>query len=156
MRQHQPPAGNGSPDEEKTCWEAIRGTQAVYRNILYEIDSGVARLTLNRPEKLNSFNRAMQAELKDALDRLQAADSGVRCLLITGAGRGFCAGQDLADRRRKPGEAPPDLGDSLDQGYNPLVRAIKALPMPVICAVNGVAAGAGANFALACDIVIAA
>ncbi len=114
-------------------------------------DNGVARITLNRPERLNSFTRAMHAELRDALDQLGNA----RVLVLTGAGRGFCAGQDLNDRAVAPGEAV-DLGETVEESWNPLIRALAALPQPVIAKVNGVAAGAGANIALACDIVIAA
>ncbi|HEY5717559.1 MAG TPA: 2-(1,2-epoxy-1,2-dihydrophenyl)acetyl-CoA isomerase PaaG [Motiliproteus sp.] len=119
------------------------------------IDQGVALLALNRPERLNSFNTEMHAELRQALKQIKA-DSSVRCLLLTGNGRGFCAGQDLSDRNVAPGAEAPDLGQSIEQNYNPLLRTLKALPMPVLCAVNGVAAGAGANLALACDIVLAA
>ena len=124
-----------------------------YQNILFTIDAGVATLTLNRPDKLNSFTQAMHLEVRDALLRLRA-DVSVRALLLTGAGRAFCAGQDLSDRAVAPGEAV-DLGASVEQFYAPLVLSLRALPMPVICAVNGVAAGAGANLALACDIVLA-
>ena len=126
-----------------------------YENILFGIEGGIATLTLNRPDKLNSFTQAMHVEVRDAFDRIRA-DGTVRVLVLTGAGRGFCAGQDLSDRAVAPGGAPVDLGDSVEKYYAPLVMAIKDLPMPVICAVNGVAAGAGANLALACDIVLAA
>ena len=126
-----------------------------YRNILFEIQQGVAALTLNRPERLNSFNDAMHAELRHVLDRVRD-DPQVRCLLLTGAGRGFCAGQDLDERAVDPGAEPPDLGASIENNYNPLLRAITKLEKPVVCAVNGVAAGAGANIALSCDIVLAA
>jgi 2-(1,2-epoxy-1,2-dihydrophenyl)acetyl-CoA isomerase len=126
-----------------------------YENILFAIDGGVARLTLNRPDRLNSFNDAMHAEVRDALGRV-SEDATVRALLVTGAGRAFCAGQDLSDRAVAPGEAPVDLGASIERNYKPLVLGLRALPLPVVCAVNGVAAGAGANIALACDIVIAA
>lgn len=125
-----------------------------YETILFEIRDGAARLTLNRPEKLNSFNIQMHTETRDALDQVNR-DGGVRVLLVTGAGRAFCAGQDLSDRAVAPGEAV-DLGASIDTYYAPLVRRLRSLPIPVVCAVNGVAAGAGANFAVACDIVIAA
>jgi 2-(1,2-epoxy-1,2-dihydrophenyl)acetyl-CoA isomerase len=111
-------------------------------------------LTLDRPDKLNSFTEAMHAELMAALVDAEA-DPACRALLLTGAGRGFCAGQDLGDRVMGDG-APPDLGDTLERLYNPLIRKLRALRMPVVCAVNGVAAGAGANVALACDIVLAA
>ncbi|WP_448208027.1 2-(1,2-epoxy-1,2-dihydrophenyl)acetyl-CoA isomerase PaaG [Azospirillum sp. sgz302134] len=124
-------------------------------SILFEVADGVATLTLNRPDKLNSFTSAMHAELRDALGRLRD-DGSVRCLLLTGAGRGFCAGQDLSDRAVAPGQEAPDLGRSIETNYNPLVRSLRALEMPVIAAVNGVAAGAGANIALACDLVLAA
>jgi 2-(1,2-epoxy-1,2-dihydrophenyl)acetyl-CoA isomerase len=126
-----------------------------YENILFGIEGGIATLTLNRPDKLNSFTQAMHVEVRDAFDRIRA-DGTVRVLVLTGAGRGFCAGQDLSDRAVAPGGAPVDLGESVEKYYAPLVMAIKDLPMPVICAVNGVAAGAGANLALACDIVLAA
>lgn len=111
------------------------------------------QLTLNRPDRLNSFNETMHKELSAAIADI-AADEGCRAVLLTGAGRGFCAGQDLNDRTGQSG--PIDTGDALDRLYNPLVRSIRALRKPVICAVNGVAAGAGANLALACDIVLAA
>ena len=126
-----------------------------YENILFTLDGGIARLTLNRPDRLNSFNDAMHAEVRDALGRVRA-DAAARVLLITGAGRGFCAGQDLSDRAVSAGEAPVDLGASIERNYKPLVLALRSLPMPVVCAVNGVAAGAGANVAFACDLVVAA
>jgi 2-(1,2-epoxy-1,2-dihydrophenyl)acetyl-CoA isomerase len=126
-----------------------------YENILFAIDGGIARLTLNRPDRLNSFNDAMHAEVRGALGRVRE-EASVRVLLLTGAGRGFCAGQDLGDRAVAPGEAPVDLGASIERNYKPLILGLRALPLPVVCAVNGVAAGAGANIALACDIVIAA
>jgi len=126
-----------------------------YQTIVFEIDAGVARLTLNRPDRLNSFTAAMHGEVADALQIVER-DPAVRTLLLTGAGRGFCAGQDLADRAVVPGDAPVDLGDSVERYYAPLIRRLTGLPKPVVCAVNGVAAGAGANIALACDIVIAA
>ncbi|MDB5961665.1 MAG: enoyl-CoA hydratase [Massilia sp.] len=128
-----------------------------YQNIQFQITNGIARLTLNRPDKLNSFTQAMHLEVRHAL-ALTATDPSARVLVLTGAGRGFCAGQDLGDRAVAPGEEgkKTDLGDSVEQYYAPLVLSLRALPMPVICAVNGVAAGAGANLALACDIVIAA
>jgi 2-(1,2-epoxy-1,2-dihydrophenyl)acetyl-CoA isomerase len=126
-----------------------------YESILFESAGGVARITLNRPDRLNSFTSAMHAELRDALARVKA-DAGTRVLLLTGAGRGFCAGQDLSDRAVAPGGTPVDLGASIEANYRPLVLALRSLPLPVVCAVNGVAAGAGANIALACDIVIAA
>jgi len=126
-----------------------------YENILFDITDGVATLTLNRPDKLNSFTQAMHDEVRHALHKV-GADKSVRVFVLTGAGRGFCAGQDLSDRAVEPGARPVDLGDSVEKNYAPLVLALRALPMPVICAVNGVAAGAGANIALACDIVLAA
>jgi 2-(1,2-epoxy-1,2-dihydrophenyl)acetyl-CoA isomerase len=126
-----------------------------YQHILYAVEGGVARLTLNRPDRLNSFNDAMHAEVRDALSRVNAS-AEVRVLLLTGAGRGFCAGQDLGDRAVAPGSEPVDLGASIERNYKPLVLSLRELPLPVVCAVNGVAAGAGANIALACDIVVAA
>jgi 2-(1,2-epoxy-1,2-dihydrophenyl)acetyl-CoA isomerase len=122
--------------------------------VLFEFDSGIAAITLNRPESLNSLNEDMHGRLAGALR--QARESGARAVLLTGAGRGFCAGQDLSDRNVQPGAEPPDLGQSLETYYNPLIRGLRALEVPVVCAVNGVAAGAGANIALACDIVLAA
>ena len=125
-----------------------------YDTILFSVDGGIARLTLNRPDKLNSFNTQMHSEVQQALEGLSG--SGARVLVLSGAGRGFCAGQDLGDRAVAPGAEGIDLGESIDKYYKPLVLALHSLPMPVIAAVNGVAAGAGANIALACDIVIAA
>ena len=116
------------------------------------LNANVATITLNRPEKLNSFTRQMHAALRDALDSAQA--QGARAIVLTGAGRGFCAGQDLADLDFTPG-ASTDLGALIDENFNPLVRKLRAMPLPVIAAVNGIAAGAGANLALACDIVLA-
>lgn len=124
-------------------------------HIHYEVAERVATITLNRPDKLNAFTTPMLESFLEALDRC-AADAGVRAVVITGAGRGFCAGQDLSDRNVAPGATRPDLGESLEQRYNPAVRRIRSLPKPVVVAVNGVAAGAGANLALAGDIVIAA
>jgi 2-(1,2-epoxy-1,2-dihydrophenyl)acetyl-CoA isomerase len=123
--------------------------------ILFEVSEGVARLTLNRPERLNSFNVLMHSEVREVLSGL-AGGSSARVLVVTGAGRGFCAGQDLGDRAVAPGSEGADLGESIDKYYKPLVLALRSLPMPVIAAVNGVAAGAGANIALACDLLIAA
>jgi 2-(1,2-epoxy-1,2-dihydrophenyl)acetyl-CoA isomerase len=125
-----------------------------YQCILFEVSDGIARLTLNRPERLNSFNTQMHEEVRAALAAVPG--SGARVLLISGAGRGFCAGQDLNDRAVAPGGAAPDLAASIEKYYKPLVLTLRSLPMPVIAAVNGVAAGAGANIALACDLVIAA
>ncbi len=124
-----------------------------YETVQLETRAGVARVTLNRPERLNSFTAQMHDELSRALHEVSM--SAARVLVLTGAGRGFCAGQDLSDRAVSPG-GNIDLGESLEKRYNPLVRRLASLEMPVICAVNGVAAGAGANIALACDIVIAA
>jgi 2-(1,2-epoxy-1,2-dihydrophenyl)acetyl-CoA isomerase len=125
-----------------------------YDTILFELRDGIARLTLNRPDKLNSFNARMHEEVLSALGDLPAR--GARVLVLTGAGRGFCAGQDLGDRAVAPGAHAPDLGESIERHYKPLILALEQLPMPVMAAVNGVAAGAGANIALACDLVIAA
>ena len=126
-----------------------------YETILFSVEGGIARLKLNRPDRLNSFNDQMHGEVRGALDEVRA-NASVRVLLLTGAGRGFCAGQDLGDRSVAPGAAPVDLGSSIERNYKPLVLGLRALEMPVVCAVNGVAAGAGANLALACDIVVAA
>ena len=125
-----------------------------FQTILFSQSGGVARLTLNRPDRLNSFTEAMHGEVAQALDVVESTPE-IRALLLTGAGRGFCAGQDLADRAVAPGGEPVDLGASVERFYGPLIRRLTSLPKPVICAVNGVAAGAGANIALACDIVIA-
>lgn len=126
-----------------------------YQTIQYDVTGGVATLTLNRPERLNSFTTEMHGEVADALASV-ADDADARVLVLTGAGRGFCAGQDLADRAVAPGGAAVDLGDSVERFYAPLIRVITGLQKPVIGAINGVAAGAGANIALACDIVVAA
>lgn len=123
-------------------------------DILFTTDAGVATITLNRPDVLNSFTRSMARELREAIDRVGIDDS-LRAVVLTGAGRGFCAGQDLAEAMPKDG-AMPDLGDIVRDSYNPVIRAIRTLEKPVVCAVNGVAAGAGANLAFACDIVFAA
>lgn len=123
--------------------------------IIFEIKDGVARLTLNRPDRLNSFTVKMHGEVAAALTEVEN-NKGARVLVLTGAGRGFCAGQDLNDRAVAPGAEPVDLGHSVENYYSPLIKRLSGLRMPVICAVNGVAAGAGANIALACDIVIAA
>ncbi len=125
-----------------------------YKNIEFSIDKGVAVLKLNRPAVLNSFTAEMHGEVREVLTQA-AADKLVRAVLITGNGRGFCAGQDLNDRAVAPGQSLPDLGDSVEKYYSPLITQIATMEKPVICAVNGVAAGAGANIALACDIVIA-
>ena len=125
-------------------------------SILLKVQESVAVITFNRPERLNSFNEAMHHALHDALAKIKDQTPAIRALLLTGAGKAFCAGQDLSDRNVAPGAEPPDLGYSLENFYNPLIRKLRALELPVICAVNGVAAGAGANIALACDIVLAA
>ncbi len=125
-----------------------------FQHILFSIEDGVAFLSLNRPEQLNSFNTAMHLEVREALKQVRQS-SDARVLLLTAEGRGFCAGQDLSDRNVAPGTEMPDLGQSIDKFYNPLVRTLRDLPLPVICAVNGVAAGAGANIPLACDLVLA-
>ncbi len=125
-----------------------------YQHIEFEIDNSVAILKLNRPDSLNSFTADMHGEVRTVLTEA-AQSAAVRAVLITGNGRGFCAGQDLNDRAVSPGAEMPDLGDSVDNYYNPLIRLITTMEKPVICAVNGVAAGAGANIAFACDIVIA-
>ena len=124
-----------------------------YGTILFTLERGIARLTFNRPDKLNSFNTQMHTEVREALARVAAEKA--RVLVLTGAGRGFCAGQDLGDRAVAPGGDTVDLGDSIDRWYKPLILALHHLPVPVIAAVNGVAAGAGANIALACDMVVA-
>jgi len=122
-----------------------------YQTIICTLTDGIARIMLNRPDRLNSFTREMHVELAEAL-----ADLGdARIVILTGAGRGFCAGQDLNDRSVAPGEAV-DLGATVEESWNPLIRTLAALPQPVIARVNGVAAGAGANIALACDLVVAA
>jgi 2-(1,2-epoxy-1,2-dihydrophenyl)acetyl-CoA isomerase len=123
--------------------------------IIFEVKDGVGILTLNRPQSLNSFNTEMHEEIRVAFKQVRE-DAAIRCLIITGSGRGFCAGQDLSDRAVTAPDGAPDLGESVEKYYNPLIRGIMTLPKPVICAVNGVAAGAGASLALACDIVLAA
>jgi 2-(1,2-epoxy-1,2-dihydrophenyl)acetyl-CoA isomerase len=126
---------------------------ADYETILFERDGPIARITLNRPDRLNSFNVQMHHEVADVL-REGLEDS--RVVVLTGAGRGFCAGQDLNDRAIAADDHPVDLGMTVETSWNPLVRALTTMPQPVIARVNGVAAGAGANVALACDIVVAA
>jgi 2-(1,2-epoxy-1,2-dihydrophenyl)acetyl-CoA isomerase len=123
--------------------------------LMDKLEGGVMTLTLNRPERLNALNAALVEALSAGVKRA-VTEADCRAVLITGAGRGFCAGADLADRAMTPGGARPDLGQSLERGLNPIIRAIRNLPKPVVCAVNGPAAGAGANLALACDIVLAA
>lgn len=122
-----------------------------YECIKFELTETTARISLNRPEKLNSFSTQMHTELADALTRVE--QQGVRVLLLTGEGRGFCAGQDLSERQMSAGNV--DLGHTIETYYAPLVRRLRAMPWPVVVGVNGVAAGAGANLALAGDIVIA-
>jgi len=128
-----------------------------YAAIWFEQSGAVATITLNRPEKLNCFTQAMIGEIRHALERAAAPASGTRCLVITGAGRGFCSGQDLTESvaRRTDGQMP-DLGETVEKSYSPMIRAMRELEMPVLIAVNGVAAGAGCGFALAGDIVVAA
>lgn len=128
---------------------------ASYETVCLDVADGVATLTLNRPERLNSFTVAMHGEMRGALDAADA-DPTVRCLVLTGAGRGFCAGQDLADRAVAPGSEALDLGASIDNYYKPMLLRLRRLRMPTVCAVNGVAAGAGANIPFACDLVFAA
>ncbi len=128
------------------------------KTVLYEARGAVALITLNRPQSLNSFTRAMHQELWDAFDRIEA-DKSIRALVITGAGRGFCAGADLAEFDFEPG---PDLikradpGPVIEQAFNPTVRRLQALRVPTVAAVNGVAAGAGASLAMTCDLAVAA
>jgi 2-(1,2-epoxy-1,2-dihydrophenyl)acetyl-CoA isomerase len=130
-------------------------TQVSGETVLVAKSGGVTRLTLNRPDKLNAFTLAMHTELRAALEAA-ADDAQCRVVMLTGAGRAFCAGQDLAEIRPSGTDGAPDAGGRLEQFYNPLVRLITTLEKPVIAAVNGIAAGAGANVALACDIVFAA
>jgi 2-(1,2-epoxy-1,2-dihydrophenyl)acetyl-CoA isomerase len=125
-----------------------------YENIRFSVACGIARLALNRPDRLNSFTAVMHAEIRDALACVRA-EPEMRALLITGAGRAFCAGQDLVAFVAPSNGATPDLGETVERDYAPLVRTLRDLPLPVVCAVNGVAAGAGANLALACDLVVA-
>jgi len=123
-----------------------------FETIQFKLEAGVARLILNRPERLNAFNVKMHGELAEALGQVEV-DATARVLLLSGVGRAFCAGQDLSEREVNAG--PLDLGHTTGTYYNPLVRRLAALPLPVVCAVNGVAAGAGVSIALACDLVIA-
>ena len=123
--------------------------------VLIDTDGGVVKVTLNRPETRNAFDAAMHARLNEVFDAVEA-DGKLRAMVLTGAGEGFCAGQDLNERRRGEGEPPPDLGRSLGERYNPLIRRLVRFPVPTIAAVNGSAAGAGCGLALACDLVLAA
>ncbi|MFT6887748.1 MAG: 2-(1,2-epoxy-1,2-dihydrophenyl)acetyl-CoA isomerase [Paracoccaceae bacterium] len=122
--------------------------------VLLSENNGVLEITLNRPDRLNAFTAELHEGLRNAFTRAESPE--IRAVIVTGAGRGFCAGQDLGERKPVAGEAPRDAGDSLRANYNPLILKIRALEKPVIAAVNGVAAGAGVNLALACDIVLAA
>jgi 2-(1,2-epoxy-1,2-dihydrophenyl)acetyl-CoA isomerase len=125
-----------------------------YQNILLDIADDVGRITLNRPDKLNAFTAEMHLELRDAIEKVAKE---ARAMLLTGAGRGFCAGQDLSQRRQMGDNAtPPDLGHTIETYYNPLIKRLRSLEVPIVCAVNGVAAGAGMSLALACDITLAA
>jgi 2-(1,2-epoxy-1,2-dihydrophenyl)acetyl-CoA isomerase len=126
-----------------------------YDNILFDVAEGVATITLNRPAKLNAFTAAMHADIRAALERVRR-DESVRALVLTGAGRGFCAGQDLAENPRLAADHAHDASATLEDNYHPLVLGLRALPIPVICAVNGIAAGAGCNVVLACDVALAA
>ena len=130
-------------------------TTTLSGTVLVSLEAGVLTLTLNRPDKLNSFNEEMHRALRAGFERA-ADDPEVRAILLTGSGRGFSAGQDLGDRDPRKGGEAPDLGATLETFYNPTLRLIRAIEKPVVCAVNGVAAGAGANIAFACDIVLAA
>ncbi|SJZ92525.1 2-(1,2-epoxy-1,2-dihydrophenyl)acetyl-CoA isomerase PaaG [Consotaella salsifontis] len=123
--------------------------------VLVSMEAGVLTLTLHRPDKLNAFNEEMHRALRAGFERAHE-DTGVRAVLLTGAGRGFSAGQDLGDRDPRKADGPPDLGRTIEAFYNPLIRLVRSLEKPVVCAVNGVAAGAGANLAFACDITLAA
>jgi len=123
--------------------------------LVVSVDAGVQRLTLNRPDKLNAFNPELLGALRAAFEQA-AQDAGIRAVLLTGAGRGFCAGADLNQRDVGPHAPPLDLSVNLDTLYNPMIRQMRALPKPIVCAVNGIAAGAGTSLAFACDIVLAA
>ncbi len=127
---------------------------AAYEQIVFSLTDGIARITLNRPDRLNSMTDRMRAEIAQALHDAEASP-GLRGVVITGAGRGFCAGQDLADRKPLPPGERRDLSEGLRNSYRPLLERMRAMPVPVICVVNGVAAGAGVSFALACDVVFA-
>jgi 2-(1,2-epoxy-1,2-dihydrophenyl)acetyl-CoA isomerase len=124
-------------------------------SILEAETAGVVTFTLNRPQRLNSFTAEMHEALRAAIDRLQGR-TGLKVVVLRGAGRAFCAGQDLEERRRTPGREAADLGASIERNYAPLILALRTLPVPVVAVVQGVAAGSGANLALACDLVVAA
>jgi 2-(1,2-epoxy-1,2-dihydrophenyl)acetyl-CoA isomerase len=126
-----------------------------FETIEFTVENGVGQLFLNRPDRLNSFTDQMHAEMRSCLKTV-ARDDDIRCLLLSGRGRGFCAGQDLSDRDVAADETMPDLGQTVERNWNPLVRTLRKLEKPVVCAVNGVAAGAGSSVAIACDIVYAA
>lgn len=125
-----------------------------YETLLFSIEDSIARITLNRPDRINAITAVMHEELRDVFTQLEKPGSA-RCVIMTGAGRGFCSGQDLADRKVNNPDERRDLSQSIQQNYNPLIKRMAALPMPIISAVNGVAAGAGASLALAADIVLA-
>jgi 2-(1,2-epoxy-1,2-dihydrophenyl)acetyl-CoA isomerase len=135
-------------------WKICEATRMTNQTIVMTTSGGVMKITLNRPDKLNSFNEDMSRMLQSALS--QARTPEIRVVLLTGAGKGFCAGQDLSDGVTGKAGAKPDLGHTVETVWNPIVRAIRDLAKPVVCAVNGVAAGAGANVALSCDIVVVA
>jgi len=140
------------------CVKASRRTlsaMASEQSILTSINDAVLTITLNRPDKLNAFNAAMSEAFLSAFQHAEN-NADIRAVLVTGAGSAFCAGQDLGDRDPRQRSEPPDLGHTLNTYYNPVVRQMRSLNKPIVCAVNGVAAGAGANIALACDLVIAA
>ena len=126
-----------------------------FNTILFQVENGVAIITLNRPDRMNAINTQMFEDLNAALDTCERDDT-IRCLVLTGSGRGFCAGQDLHDRKVNKSAERPDLGKTVGENYNPFLMRLYNLSMPTLAAVNGTAAGAGANFALACDMVIAA
>jgi 2-(1,2-epoxy-1,2-dihydrophenyl)acetyl-CoA isomerase len=129
----------------------------MYQTLLYQTQNNITTITLNRPEVYNAFNTLMSTELQDALKKAHT-DTQTRCIILTGAGKAFCSGQDLKDRLMQNQDTPntkANLGDSLHKRYNPIIRAIRNMPKPVICALNGVGAGAGCSIALACDVIIA-
>ncbi len=153
MQPGHAPSMRRNPD--KLVRSAVFPMPQPFETIQLQIAQGIATVTLNRPERLNSVSRPMLSELNTALATVRM-DASVRCLLLTAAGRAFCSGQDLDDESVDPALGPVDLGAVIEQGYRPIVLGIRDLPLPVVAAVNGVAAGAGANIALACDVVIAA